>query len=364
MEKLLTFALIRLEFLENYMSRSNVKANYHSKDVQLTHVLVTGGCGYIGSHAVMRLHERGFKVIVLDNLSTGFRNAIPSGVTFVEGDVGDRALLSRTFAQYHIDGIIHFAASIVVPESISHPLQYYRNNTVNTVILLEEAVKTSVKSFIFSSTAAVYGENVASPVQETSPTNPTNPYGMSKLMDEYIIRDTAKAHNLNYVILRYFNVAGADLGGRIGQRSPNATHLIKVACEVAVGKREVITIFGTDYPTKDGTAIRDYIHVDDLAAAHVLAYEKCSRGTIQDVFNCGYGRGYSVKEVLKVVNEVAEQPIVAREGVRRDGDVSQLVAHSQKIRVSLGWEPQFDSLKTIVSSALEWEKSQVTKSGP
>lgn len=319
-------------------------------------VLVTGGCGYIGSQTVLRLHEKGLKVVVVDDLSTGFRDAINQEIPFFEGNIGNQALLREIFSQYQIDGIIHFAASIVVPESVERPLQYYHNNTVNTVLLLEEAVRASVKNFIFSSTAAVYGENVPSPVSESATTQPTNPYGMSKLMDEHIIRDAAKAHGLNYVVLRYFNVAGADVNGRLGQRSPNATHLIKVACEAAVGKRKEITVFGVDYPTEDGTAIRDYIHVDDLALAHVLAYEKCRAGKIQETFNCGYGKGFSVRDVLRVVNEVVDKPVVIREGGRREGDVSKLVAESEKIRKILGWKPQFDSLETIVSSAFEWEK--------
>lgn len=318
-------------------------------------VLVTGGCGYIGSHVVLKLREQGAHVVVVDNLSTGFRDAVADDVTFYEGDVGDHALIRKVLKNHKVDGIVHFAASIVVPESVANPLLYYHNNTVSTVLLLEEVVKAGVKNVIFSSTAAVYGENANSPVSESSLTNPSNPYGMSKLMDEYIIRDVSKAHGLNHIILRYFNVAGADLEGRLGQRSPNATHLIKVACEAAVGKRDGVTVFGTDYPTPDGTAIRDYIHVDDLALAHVLAFERCLKSHIQETFNCGYGAGFSVRDVLAMVNKIANKPINIVEGARREGDVSMLVANSERIRERLAWQPRFASLEAIVSSAYRWE---------
>ncbi len=318
-------------------------------------ILVTGGAGYIGSHMVLELLDAGEKVVVLDNLSTGFKWAIPAGVTLVVGDIGDEALVRDTLSRHKIEAIIHFAGSIVVPDSVSDPLGYYANNTVKSRLLMAAAVATGVKHFIFSSTAAVYGAPEQNPVSETARLEPMSPYGWSKLMTEIMLRDTAKAHDFRYVALRYFNVAGADPQGRSGQSTPRATHLIKVACETALGKRGHMEVFGTDYPTPDGTCIRDFIHVKDLARAHVAALSHLRNGGQSDVFNCGYSKGYSVLQVIEAVNRVARRNLDVRLSPRRPGDPPAIVAGSTKIREQLGWVPEHDDLDKIVGQALAWE---------
>jgi UDP-glucose 4-epimerase len=319
-------------------------------------VLVTGGAGYIGSHTVHELADAGERVIVLDNLSTGFRSALPESVPLVVGDTGDRALVSEILAAHKVTAIIHFAASIVVPDSIRDPLGYYRNNTMNTRSLLEAAVQANVRQFIFSSTAAVYGNPETLPVAEDAPTKPMSPYGASKLMSEIMLRDVGVAHDLKYVILRYFNVAGADPKLRTGQSTPMATHLIKVAVETALGVRPTIDVYGTDYPTPDGTCIRDYIHVSDLARAHSAALAHLRGGGDNNIFNCGYGHGYSVFEVIEAVKRAAGHSFSVRTTSRRPGDPVSLVADARRIRATLNWLPKFDELDTIVSHALSWER--------
>jgi len=319
-------------------------------------ILVTGGAGYIGSHMVHELVDAGEKVVVLDNLSTGFRFLLPTNVPFVAGSTGDRDLVAKTIRQHQVDAIIHFAASIVVPDSVRDPLGYYRNNTMNTCSLLQTAVENGVGKFIFSSTAAVYGNASDEPVREDSPTVPISPYGTSKLMSEIMLHDTGKAHDLRFVVLRYFNVAGADPKGRTGQSTPAATHLIKVACETALGKRAKMNVFGTDYPTPDGTCIRDYIHVSDLAKAHSAALAYLRRGGISATFNCGYGRGASVLEVIDAVRRACRHDFPVEISDRRPGDPASLVANVERIRKTLDWHPQFQDLDTIVSHALAWEK--------
>ncbi|WP_332680662.1 UDP-glucose 4-epimerase GalE [Bosea sp. (in: a-proteobacteria)] len=320
-------------------------------------ILVSGGAGYIGSHMVLELLDRGEKVVVLDDLSTGFWWAVPPEAVFVKGDMGDQGLVERTIAEHGITEIAHFAARIVVPDSVSDPLGYYLNNTVKTRALLESAVRGGVRHVIFSSTAAVYGEPPVSPVPEEIALNPINPYGRSKLMSEWMLADTAHAHDLSYVALRYFNVAGADPRGRSGQSSPTATHLIKVASQAALGQRAGMEIFGTDYPTPDGTGIRDYIHVTDLARAHLSALDHLRAGGASLTLNCGYGRGYSVKEVVEVVKAVSGVDFPVRLSPRRAGDPAALVAKADRIRAELGWQPQHDDLTQIVTQALAWEES-------
>jgi UDP-glucose 4-epimerase len=324
-------------------------------------VLVTGGAGYIGSHMVLELLEAGETVIVLDNLSTGFWWAVPSNVTLVKGDMGDEALVSDTIKKYNITSIIHFAAKIVVPESVADPLAYYLNNTAKTRQVLECAVKGGVKNFIFSSTAAVYGDVSSEPVAEDNELNPVSPYGRSKLMTEWMLQDTAFAHGLNYVILRYFNVAGADPKGRVGQSTPNATHLIKVACQAALGDRPALDIFGTDYPTPDGTCLRDYIHVCDLAKAHMDALRYLRAGGKSDVFNCGYGNGLSVQEIANVVKKVSKVDFKVNLSPRRAGDPPAIIAKADKIRNILGWQPKYDNVETIAEAAFAWEKHLKTR---
>jgi UDP-glucose 4-epimerase len=320
-------------------------------------VLVTGGAGYIGSHAVLALLDSGWKVVVIDNLTTGFRWAVPDEATFVEGDIGDQALLARLIEEHKIGAIIHFAGSIVVPESVEQPLKYYENNTVKSRSLIESAVKGGVRHFIFSSTAATYGIPEQVPVVETSRTQPINPYGWSKLMTERMLADTAHAHPINFCALRYFNVAGADPEGRSGQSTAGATHLIKVAVEAATGKRQAVSVYGTDYDTADGTGVRDYIHVSDLAAAHVDALEKLVEDpTDSHIMNCGYGRGFSVLEVLDSVDRVTNLRIERRMEPRRAGDPDSLVAENGKILATLPWRPKLDDLDTIVAHALAWER--------
>jgi UDP-glucose 4-epimerase len=319
-------------------------------------ILVTGGGGYIGSHMVHALVDAGEPVVVVDNLTTGFRSALPESATLVVGDVGDQALLTSVIKTNAIAEIIHFAASIVVPDSVRNPLGYYRNNTINTRALLEVAVATGVQRFIFSSTAAVYGNPQRVPVGEDAPVVPMSPYGNSKLMSEIMLKDAAAAHGLNYVILRYFNVAGADPRLRTGQATIGATHLIKVAVETALGLRPQIDVFGTDYDTPDGTCVRDYIHVNDLVRAHFDALAHLRRGGASDTFNCGYGHGYSVHDVIGAVKRASGRDFAVRLSARRPGDPASIVADAARIRAQLNWTPQFDNLDTIVAHALAWER--------
>ncbi|MGE0062658.1 MAG: UDP-glucose 4-epimerase GalE [Xanthobacteraceae bacterium] len=326
-------------------------------------ILVTGGAGYIGSHLVHELEDAGESVVVLDNLSTGFRFLVPSSVPFVSGSTGDRDLVKKIVAEHRIDSILHFAASLIVPDSLRDPLGYYLNNTTNTALLLDAAVDSGVKNFIFSSTAAVYGNPQTLPISEDSPTNPISPYGNSKLMSEIVLHDTARAHGLNFVALRYFNVAGADPKQRSGQASANATHLIKVACETALGRRPKIDVFGTDYPTPDGTCIRDYIHVTDLARAHIAALAYLRRGGASATFNCGYGHGYSVLEVLAAVRRISGNEFPVDFADRRPGDPASLVADVSRIQAELDWRPMFDDLEIIISHALAWERRLMANNG-
>ena len=328
-----------------------------NKDEARPAVLVTGGAGYIGSHAVLALLDAGWPVVVLDNLVTGFRWAVPEAAVFAEGDIADQALVARLIAEHGIGAIIHFAGSIVVPESVENPLKYYENNTVKSRSLIESAVKGGVKHFIFSSTAATYGIPDQVPITEDARTQPINPYGWSKLMTERMLADVAFAHPINFCALRYFNVAGADPQGRSGQSTAGATHLIKVAVEAAIGKREAVSVYGTDYNTPDGTGIRDYIHVSDLAAAHVDALEKLiAEPSKSHIMNCGYSRGFSVLEVLDAVDRVTNMKIDRRMEARRAGDPDALVADNGKILATLPWRPKLDDLDTIVKHALAWER--------
>ena len=320
-------------------------------------VLVTGGAGYIGSHAVWALLDAGRRMVVLDDLSTGRREALPPGVELVVGSVGDRTLVERLLAERGVSTVLHFAGSVLVGQSVSDPLGYYANNTVNSHALLQACIAVGVKNFIFSSTAAVYGMPETQPIAETAPTKPINPYGASKLMTEMMLRDTSAAHGLSHVILRYFNVAGADAQGRTGERRPMATHLINVATQVALGKRNLMEIFGEDYDTPDGTCIRDYIHVSDLADAHLKAVEHLERGGESLTLNCGYGRGASVREVLSQVEAVAGHELAIRPAPRRPGDPPRLVAAADRIRDRLGWQPRHDDLAATIRSALDWERS-------
>ena len=326
-------------------------------------ILVTGGAGYIGSHMVHALVDAGERVVTLDDLSTGFAWAVAPGALLVTGSSGDQALVTKLIAEHRIHSIIHFAASVVVPESVADPLKYYRNNTANSRNLIECAVKGGVRRFIFSSTAAVYGNPARVPVTEDDPTPPMSPYGSSKLMTETMLRDAGAAHGLDYVILRYFNVAGADPQLRTGQSTRNATHLIKVAVEAALGLREKIEVFGTDYPTRDGTCVRDYIHVSDLIAAHAEALAYLARGGAPATFNCGYGHGFSVLEVIDTVKRVSGVDFRVDYAPRRPGDPAEIIAASQRIRDTLGWKPRFDDLPTIVAHALEWERKLAARKG-
>jgi UDP-glucose 4-epimerase len=318
-------------------------------------ILVTGGCGYIGSHVTRQLSESGRNVVVYDNLSTGFSDALIHGEELIIGDLNDHTALDAAFQKHGFTTVLHFAAAIIAPESCTLPLKYYGNNTRNTLGLLETCVKHNVQRFIFSSTAAVYGFPDGGVASEDSCQAPINPYGTSKLMSEWMLRDTSAAHGLKYVALRYFNVAGADPQARMGQRTPEATHLIKVACQAALGMRESVGIYGTDYPTSDGTGIRDYIHIEDLASAHLHALAYLEQGGTPTAMNVGYGRGSSVREVLKVVKEVSGVDFKTVELERRPGDPASLVAQASRIGELTGWEPTHADLRTIIADAWRWE---------
>lgn len=325
-------------------------------------ILVTGGAGYIGSHVVRQLGERSEQVVVLDNLSTGFAESVLYG-TLVVGDTGDKELVTRVMREHHVESVMHFAAHTIVPESVSDPLKYYGNNTCNSRNLLECCAAAGVKHFIFSSTAAVYGMPKGDFATEDTPLDPINPYGTSKLMTEWMLRDLAAATALRHVSLRYFNVAGSDPEGRIGQSTHNATLLTKAACEHAVGKRASISIFGTDYATPDGTGVRDYIHVEDLAGAHLKALDYLRNNGASVTLNCGYGHGYSVRQVLDAVQRISGVQLNIKEQPRRAGDPPSLVAATARIRSVLGWTPRFDDLDIIVRTALNWEKKLAGKAG-
>ncbi len=321
-------------------------------------ILVTGGAGYIGSHAVLALLDAGYRVVVLDNLVTGFEWLVDKRAVFVQGAVEDGALVRQICAEHAIQGVLHFAGSVVVPESVSDPLKYYRNNTAASRSLIEAVVASGVQHFIFSSTAATYGIPDVVPVMEDTPKRPINPYGMSKLMTEHMLADVAAAHDFNYCALRYFNVAGADPAGRSGQSTAGATHLIKIAVEVACGKREQLSVFGTDYDTPDGTGVRDYIHVSDLAAAHVLALEALfADPKTSHTLNCGYGRGYSVLEVLAAVQRVTNMQVKHVLEARRAGDPDCLISDNRAIVARFGWQPRYNDLDVIVRDALAWERT-------
>lgn len=326
-------------------------------------ILVTGGAGYIGSHVVKLLGEQGETVVVLDNLSTGNRDAVLYG-TFVQGDTGDADLVARVLKEHNVDTVMHFAAHTIVPESVENPLKYYANNTSSTLNLLQCCQAAGVDKLIFSSTAATYGipADDTRPCSEDLPTAPINPYGMSKLMSEYMLRDLSAATNLRHVILRYFNVAGSDPDGMIGQSTRNATLLIKVAAEVAVGKREQLVVFGTDYPTPDGTGIRDYIHVTDLASAHLSALDYLREGGKSTLVNCGYGKGFSVREVIESVSRIDGKPLKVVEQPRRAGDPPALIAAVDKIHKTLNWKPRYDDLDVIVKTSLDWEERLTIRS--
>lgn len=325
-------------------------------------ILVSGGAGYIGSHVVAQLLAAGERVVVLDDLSTGFRDAVLGG-TLVVGDSGDSAAVEALLRQHGVDTVMHFAARIVVPESVADPLGYYAANTCASRNLIEACVRAGVAHFVFSSTAAVYGMPPDGNASEDTPTAPTNPYGSSKLMTEWILRDVSAVTPLRHVALRYFNVAGADSLGRIGQRTRGATHLLKVACEAAVGRRPAVEIYGTDWPTPDGTGVRDFIHVDDLARAHLDALGYLRQGGASTTLNCGYGRGHSVRELLAAVERASGAPLQVRESPRRPGDVARVVAEAARIRAVLGWVPRHQDLDFIARTALDWERKLVASGG-
>ncbi|MEM9057855.1 MAG: UDP-glucose 4-epimerase GalE [Pseudomonadota bacterium] len=325
-------------------------------------ILVTGGAGYIGSHVVRQLGAAGERIVTLDNLTTGFEDAVLYG-DFVRGDTGDRELVAGLLEKHRVRAVLHFAAHTIVPESVANPLLYYGNNTCSTRALLQACVEAGVEHFIFSSTAAVYGIPEGGSIDEHSPTAPINPYGGSKLMSEQMLRDVCAVTAMKSVVLRYFNVAGSDPGGRIGQSTAKATLLTKVACEAAVGKRSHVSIFGTDYPTPDGTGVRDYIHVEDLASAHLKALDYLRAGGESTTLNCGYGHGYSVRDVLDMVQKVDGKPLDIREEGRRAGDPPTLVASADRVRDALGWTPQYDDLAVIVKTSLDWERKLQAERG-
>ncbi|MFN8958596.1 MAG: UDP-glucose 4-epimerase GalE [Hyphomonadaceae bacterium] len=328
----------------------------------MTKTLITGGAGYIGSHAAWACVDAGYEIVVLDNLSTGVARNVPPTATLIEMDIGDRAAVAKVLSDHKIDAIMHFAGSIVVPESVVNPGLYYENNTAKSLGLIQEAVKAGVKAFIFSSTAAVYAPGSAAPLDETAPKAPLSPYGQSKLMTELMLADMSTAHGLSVGVLRYFNVAGADPQGRTGQSTPNATHLIKVACQVATGQRPQMEVFGTDYDTPDGTCVRDYIHVSDLADAHVLLAQHLLAGGANVTANCGYGKGASVLEVLASMEQQLNHPIAAKMSPRRAGDAPSLVANSAHLKSLVPWKPRFENLDDIVAAALAWER-HLTQTG-
>jgi UDP-glucose 4-epimerase len=322
-------------------------------------ILVTGGAGYIGSHMVLELLDAGEKVVVLDDLSTGFASAVPDGATFIRGDAGDPALVLRLIAEHAINAIVHFAAKIVVSESVSDPLGYYLGNTVKSRNLIEAAVRGGIRHIIFSSTAAVYGNPRTNPVGEDALLDPLSPYGRSKLMTEWMLEDAGRAHDLRHISLRYFNVAGADPQGRAGQSTARASHLIKAAVQAALGERPHLEVFGTDYPTKDGSCLRDYIQVTDLARAHLAALAHLRDGGESLTLNCGYGTGFSVLEVVEMVKRVSDRDFEVRLGPRRRGDPAAIIAKAGRIRAELGWIPRHDDLREIVSQALAWERKLI-----
>lgn len=322
-------------------------------------ILVTGGAGYIGSHAVLALRDRGWSVVVVDNLTTGIPTLVPADVPLIIADCGDIERLQTLFNSNHISAVMHFAASTVVSESVADPMKYYINNTGATARLIDACVKANVGAFIYSSTAAVYGETDAQQVSEDAPTLPLSPYGKCKLMGEAMLSDAARAHSMRFVALRYFNVAGADPRGRSGQSTPSATHLIKVACEVAAGKRPFLQIFGDDYDTPDGTCVRDYIHVTDLVEAHIAALDHLLSGGESEIINCGYGRGFSVLDVLKIVRLVSGVNFETRFSPRRSGDTARLVCNSDRLRKVLSWRPMHDDMEEIVRTACAWERRLV-----
>jgi UDP-glucose 4-epimerase len=326
-------------------------------------VLVTGGAGYIGSHMVLALAEAGESVVVIDNLSTGFSAYLPEGVPLFIGDAGDENLVEGVIEQHDVESIVHFAGSVVVPDSMRDPLGYYRNNTFTTRSLLNAAVKRGVNRFIFSSTAAVYGNPDQVPVPEIAPTRPLSPYGFSKLMSEIMLHDVASAHGMKYVALRYFNVAGADPQGRVGLATVGATHLLKIAVEAATGQRAKIDVFGTDYPTPDGSCIRDFIHVSDLAQAHRAALSYLRGGGDSATLNCGYGRGYSVLETIEAVRRISGRNFAVQYAARRPGDIMTMVADTSRMRAMLDWTPQYDDLDTIATHALAWEEKLLRERG-
>jgi UDP-glucose 4-epimerase len=319
-------------------------------------ILVTGGAGYIGSHTVYALLDRAASVVVLDDLSTGGRAQVSEEASFVKGDVGDRELVERVIREYAVDAVIHFAGSIIVPESVADPLAYYENNVVKSRNVIAACLAVGVKQFIFSSTATVYAEDARQPLAEDERKAPISPYARSKLMTEWMLEDVGRAHDFRYHILRYFNVAGADPQGRTGQSTPKATHLIKRAAQVALGRVPYLDIFGTDYPTPDGTGVRDYIHVTDLAAAHLLALDALRAGASSTVYNCGYGRGLSVREVVRGIEKVIGRPLPVRESARRPGDPPVLISDPSRIKETLGWVPRHDDLSEIIRSAIDWER--------
>ncbi|TNE36847.1 MAG: UDP-glucose 4-epimerase GalE [Alphaproteobacteria bacterium] len=324
-------------------------------------VLVTGGAGYIGSHMTWALKDLEQDVVVLDNLSTGVPDFLPSDIELIEGSVGDKALLYRIFKQFTFDSVVHFAGSVIVPESVENPLKYYENNTANSRTLIEAAVEHKTPRFLFSSTAAVYGNSAETFVSEETPVAPACPYATSKLMTEWMLRDAAAVHPLRYVALRYFNVAGADPEKRTGQSTPNATHLIKRATQTALGQWDDLQVFGDDYDTKDGTGVRDYIHVSDLVQAHLNALNYLSEGGPSAVFNCGYGHGYSVLDVVHVVEKITGRPLPVKHVPRRPGDSAEITANNRRLVEALQWQPKFDNLELIVRSAFEWEAKLAQK---